>query len=67
MSLLGGGASQSFLLHVQCVHTLADVEETGGEDCRAEEPQEDGAADQFEAGVFSLWTKPLPDAVQGDT
>ena len=43
---------------------MAEAEEAGGEDSGAEEPQEDGATDELEAGVLSLGAKPLPDAVQ---
>ena len=43
--------------------TLAEREETGGENGRTEETEEDGATDEFEASVFSLGTKPLTNLV----
>ncbi len=44
--------------------TLAEAEEAGGEDGRAEEAKEDGATDELEASVFALPAKLLSDAVQ---
>ena len=43
--------------------TLAEMEETRGEDGRTEEAQEDGATDELEAGILFLLAKLLSDAV----
>jgi len=45
-------------------HTLAEMKEAGRENRWTEEAKEDGATDEFEAGVLSLRTKFLPDVVQ---
>ena len=47
------------------LQTLTKAKKTGREDGGAEEPQKDGATDELEAGLLSLWTKPLPNTVQG--
>ena len=46
------------------LHTLAEVEEAGGEDGRTEETKEYGATDELEASILTLFAKLLPDAVQ---
>ena len=45
-------------------HTLAEVEETGREDGWTEEAKEDGATDEFETRLLSLWPEPLSNAVE---
>lgn len=50
---------------VPAVLTLAEVEEAGGEDGRAEEAQKDGATDEAETHILLLRAKLLSDGTEG--